>query len=737
MRGRHAGGSVLLGLGLVLAALSCDDEGDRTAIDPLTRGDDPSAGAPCVPGQTRACDGACPGGASGYQVCSDGGSSYGGCVCSPGTLITSDRFDIDRAALGNHRLVPIEAFDDDLPLNTPGRPLQGSANIGAACAVDDDCVRGLICFDVTDGLAIGGPAGGYCTRPCAATAECEQLEAASLCGTLGGQPLCIRLCEAGPLGADEVKCLGREDLTCTSLTALGSQPPSDRPDLGICTPRCQSDQSCDGLRCDRASGFCSAFPATERFPIGAPCTAGAQCQGGICFAASPEVERVCTAFCTLGAPGCGFDGDESTIEAGCVLPQIPGETSGDRGLCLELCDTAADCQQAEATCVAQPQDGRAGVCVKQIGAGEPPPDPPVPSDAENIGMPCQNDADCAGNLRCLTAQSDPFGVGGGPAGGYCSMPCDGPDQCPGDGVCATLTASGGALCLRGGCIEGAPNSCGRTQVECVDIGVPVCLPACTSDEGCGDRVCNGGLCSEAPVAECSTDTDCEDGEVCDVPNGSCEPAPEPTCSADSECEADEICDVPSGECVAAPPPPCTSDAQCATGEACDVQSGECVALPPTECTADADCATGLLCDLIIGECFVPEPEPCLSDSECPGQVCNPSSGECIAAPAIPIGGACSDDLDCAAEVCPTLGGSSFCSGVCALGTPVGCEPYGSEAFCLLPLPNNPGIGLCLGLCNTSADCAQPSYDCVPLNGTLNGKTGACLPPPPPAPAPAP
>ncbi|MET0413834.1 MAG: hypothetical protein ABW217_21170 [Polyangiaceae bacterium] len=737
MRGRHAGGSVLLGLGLVLAALSCDDQRDPSAVDPLTGGDDPSAGTTCVPGQTRACAGACPGGASGYQVCSDEGSSYGSCVCSPGALVTSDRFDIDRDAVGSNRLLPIESFDDDLPLNTPGQPLQGSASIGASCGSDDDCARGLICFDLSDGLALGGPAGGYCTRPCAVTAECEQFAAASLCGTLAGQPLCLRLCEAGALEADEVKCLGREDLTCTSLSALGSQPPSDRPALGICTPRCQSDESCDGQRCDLASGFCSAIPATERLPIGAACTGGAQCQGGICFGPSPDAERVCTAFCTLGTPGCGFDGNESTIEAGCVLAQVPGESDGDRGLCLELCDTAADCQQADATCLtSQPQDGRAGVCVKQVGAGEPPPPPPDPDDAENLGKACQSDGDCGGNLDCLTADGDPFGVGGGPAGGYCSMPCAGPDECPGDGVCATIEANGGGLCLRG-CVEGVPADCARSQVECVDIGVPVCLPSCTSDEGCGDRVCDGGLCVDAPEPECSSDTDCTSGEVCDLASDTCQPAPEPGCTSDGDCDEGELCDVTSGECVAAPPTPCTSDAACATGQTCDTATGSCVTAPPAACTADADCAPGLLCDLIVGECFTPEPEPCLSDSECPGQVCNPSSGACIAAPAIPIGGACTDDLDCAAEVCPTLGGSSFCSGVCALGTPVGCEPYGSDAFCLLPIPNNPGIGLCLGLCNTPADCAQPSYDCVPLNGTLNGRTGACLPPPPPPAAPAP
>lgn len=687
MRGRHAGGSILLGLGLVLAAISCDQQ-DTSPLAPLTPGDDPSASVSCVPGQTRDCTIACPPGTKGYQVCSDEGSSYGGCVCSSGALLPSSRFSVDRSALGDNRLLPIEAFDDHLPLNTPGRPLQGAASVGAACAADDDCSSGLICFDVTDGLSIGGPAGGYCTRPCSTPEQCEQLDLGSTCGTLAGQPLCIRLCEAGPLAAGEVKCLGREDLTCLSLEGIGEPPPSDRPDLGLCTPRCQSDEACGGdPRCDLASGLCTVLPATARLPVGSPCTTGADCQGGICFAPFPGTERVCSAFCTLGVPGCGFDGNEPTIDAGCAFPVVPDETDGDRGACLELCDADADCAQPNATCVQGAAiDGRTGVCVKQVGAGQPPPPPPPPPDpvtGSDLGKPCGRNSDCGGDLACLASDSNPFGAGlGGPAEGYCSKPCDAVDECPEDGVCVSLTA-GGAICLRA-CEAATPGSCGRETAQCADIGVDVCLPDCTSSEGCGARVC--------------------DPEV--------------------------------GLCVDALPPECSSDAECDEGEQCDVASGECVTASPA-CATDAECATGQLCDTILGRCFVPEPEPCVSNAECPDQVCNPSSGECIPAPAIPIGGACVEDLDCAAEVCPTLAGSSFCSGVCALGTPVGCEPYGADAFCLLPLPNNPGIGLCLELCNTPADCAQPEYICTPLDGEINGNTGACLPPPPAQPPAAP
>jgi hypothetical protein len=732
MRQRHAGSSMVLGLGLVLAAMSCDGERDVSEINPLEAAAGAGSAGGCVPGQIRACEGVCGPGSDGYQVCASDGASYGDCVCPPSSTIGSDRFDIDRRAAGGIRLLPIASLDDDLPLNTPGNPLQGSATIGASCGRDDDCAGGLICFDIGDGLAIGGPAGGYCTRPCNSAAQCEQVDRASACGALAGQNLCIRLCEAGEVDPGDVKCLGREDLTCLSLNALGDTPPADRPELGICAPRCQSDAACDGLRCDPRSGFCTIFPGSESLPIGATCTAGAQCEGGVCFAPSNQAERFCSAFCTLGAPGCGFDGSDTKPGAGCVLPQIQGESSGDQGLCVELCDSAGDCLEEGSVCAEGPHDGRSGVCVKQAGSGDPPPPPPAPSDAQNLGKRCEVDADCAGNLLCLTAASDPFGAGGGPAGGYCSMPCQGNTDCPVTGLCARTPADDG-LCLRT-CVIDGPGECGgRADVACIDIGAPACLPACNSDEGCGDRRCDiaGGLCVDAPEPECAADADCAPGTICDTANGECVPAPDPGCSVDTDCASGEICDTETAECVAAPPSSCTTDADCVAPQRCDLDTAACITPPPPPCVADTDCAATEVCNTATGQCILAPPTSCTTDADCPGRVCNPSSLVCIDAPAIPIGGACSDDAECAGEFCASIRSSLFCSGFCLLGSPIGCEPYGSEAFCLIPVQDE--IGACLELCNTGADCAQPGYVCTALTNPINAHTGACLPPPLPAP----
>jgi hypothetical protein len=733
MKHRHAGGSILLGLVLVLAASSCDERRDVSELDALHAGasGEPSDAMRCVPGQTRSCTGVCAEPSSGYQICAPDGAAYGACTCPPSSVIDGGLFDVNRGAVGGITILPTAVPDDDLPLNTPGNALQGSAGVGAICADDDDCAGGLICFDISDGLGIGGPAGGYCTRPCNSATQCEQVDDRSACGTLAGQNLCIRLCDAGELGAGEVKCLGRDDLTCVSLTALGDTPPRDQPNLGICGPRCQSDAACGGLNCDLASGFCSIFES-QRLPIGSACTSGAECEGGICFALSAQAQRVCSAFCTLGAPGCGFDGSESRADAGCVIPQVPNESPGDRGLCLELCDSPADCSQTGSLCAEGPQDGRAGVCVKQAATGGPPPDdgeeppPPDPADAANLGNPCASDSDCGGNLLCLTPDGDPFGLGGGPAEGYCSAPCLGSANCPGSGSVCVGAAGDGGLCLRG-CELGVQDDCGgRGNVRCGDIGggLGTCLPQCASDAACGERRCDvqRGLCVDA--LECSSDADCDDG-ICDLESGACVPA-SPGCTADADCASGQLCNTATGEC-AAPPANCTTDADCAPEQLCNIETGACVALEPPACTTDADCAPEQLCDVETGSCAA---APCVTDADCPGQLCNPSSGACIPAPAIPIGGACTDDTQCVAELCAPLGGSTFCSGFCLLGSVVGCEPYGSDAFCLYPVQDD--IGACLELCNTAADCVQAGYRCLALTNPVNGHTGACLPPVPPS-----
>jgi hypothetical protein len=243
----------------------------------------------------------------------------------------------------------------------------------------------------------------------------------------------------------------------------------------------------------------------------------------------------------------------------------------------------------------------------------------------------------------------------------------------------------------------------------------------------------GGYCS----AECGLGNPCPAaGDQClTFPDGSfclrgCTPGADEDCGprGDAFCVVLDPDRPADGTCVAL----CASDAECGA-RICDPNLGLCVDAPVPECAQDEDCASPEICQ--SGSCVAvsePEPEPeCASDGDCPGGVCNPSTSACIAAPAIPVGGACNVNADCAGDLCVTLAGSKSCSAACLWGTDQGCEPYGIDAFCVLPLPPpDDDLGVCTELCNTAADCAQAGYECVDIGVTISGRTGTCLPPAP-------
>jgi hypothetical protein len=278
-----------------------------------------------------------------------------------------------------------------------------------------------------------------------------------------------------------------------------------------------------------------------------------------------------------------------------------------------------------------------------------------------IGNSCSADDDCGSGFTCLTTDDDAFGLGGGFAGGYCTATCT--ETCAPGAVC--VGPEGAGRCLR----ECSPapagdDDCGdRDELICIPFqDTPTrgfCLPDCNAGGTCGERSCDPdlGVCVAPPVPECAQDEDCLNAEVCQ-----------------------------SGNCVAAQPPApeCSSDADCGSGTC---QSGACV---DAACSLDADCAEG---------------------------VCDPELAACIAAPAVPIGGACSADSDCAGEICLSLdgGATQLCTAGCLFNSSVGCEAYGTDAFCALSAglaPPDDDIGICLQLCATSADCNQPGYRCL-------------------------
>jgi hypothetical protein len=686
----RAGGWFSLSAGLVLGASSCEGKNDISEITGLER-PDPSAGVAeaggCVPGQTLPCAWACGAFGSGYQVCAADGRSYGECLCSPAPDIGS----MSLSPEGSVTVIPPRVRPDGAgSLGASGGPVLTAARIGTRCEVSDDCGGGLDCLsEASNAFGSGGPAGGYCTMGCADSADCSAVDRTSTCAVIAGRSICLRSCQSQDPAEGEAKCLDRPELTCLSSAASGDEEPSGEPQFGICAPRCQSDAACGGRLCDLASGLCTDTRRPGAAP-GAACAEPAVCASGLCLGATAESPGLCSSFCTLGVPGCGYDGSEAVIGAACLLAQVPGEGEGDSGLCFALCDLDSECSGEGFLCVPEPaaaESGRSGVCLPAsfVAPEEPPVEPENPGQpATGLGGPCEQDGDCTGGFTCLAASSDPFGDPGGPAGGYCSQTCEGNEDCPASGVC--LVTPGGGYCFAA-CTPEASGACGgRADVQCLLVDTQAaCLPVCDTGASCGER-------------------------SCDIGRGLCVDAPEPSCTSDADC-VEGSCDLATGECVAAPLP-CTSDADCAEGS-CDLATSLCVSVA------------------------------CSLDDECGAQVCDAIAGSCIAAPPTPIGAACTDDIQCTGEaasaddprLCLPLVDSAFCSAVCLVGTPFGCEAYGTDAFCVLPVEED--VGLCLELCNTPDECEQAGYECADVGTEINGRSGVCFPPPAPEATPAP
>jgi len=128
--------------------------------------------------------------------------------------------------------------------------------------------------------------------------------------------------------------------------------------LFSCVPLCVTDADCGTRKCEAASGLCVDAPMPGK-AIGAGCTvtrgmSNTECAGGLCLPiqAIPDggttAPGICTALCRLGTQeACNFR--ITAIDAGppvgaCIFPwSDTGYNTGDLGLCLQLCDTTADC----------------------------------------------------------------------------------------------------------------------------------------------------------------------------------------------------------------------------------------------------------------------------------------------------------------------------------------------------------------------------------------------------------
>lgn len=287
----------------------------------------------------------------------------------------------------------------------------------------------------------------------------------------------------------------------------------------------------------------------QEFLDGTSCEVDAQCLGGRCLT---EDEGYPNGYCTTA--GCRRSGCTG-FRARCF--RIEGEVSGTQTACFRKCGSDGDCERA----------GEGYECVQKRGISIClPPDVTDARPQGSIGAACERNGECNGEESdCLRNFR----------GGYCSkLDCKGDEDCPGDGVCASLSAQSEEAEAR-----------------------PACLLPCESDDECR----RGYGCAELDGTSVCVDSSEVPGLETEPANPEGDDDGEP-CESDLECKG-ERCIVereeseqgdytayPGGYCST---PDCSSDEDC-FGEATCVQRARSASCMAT-CESDGDCRDGYRC----------------------------------------------------------------------------------------------------------------------------------------------
>ena len=289
-----------------------------------------------------------------------------------------------------------------------------SAFLGLACRADAECGPEGKCIQVTDndGFIGGGPAGGYCTKPCENNTECgignvclyNEAEGFGECflGCVFGDPALESLDQE----LDPSKCHGREDARCLRL--------EDGTEL--CVPTCGVDSECDGRVCDPRFAVCVDDPNTGK-AIGEKCdpeAATPEC-AGTCLpigTSDPDVvATMCSSPCAIGGIVEGGN-DCGGLDKGVCIFSYTGTGVGDNAFCGQSCTSQDDCQVPAFFCFNI--NASVGVC--------------LPGDACTSSGQCDfNDAECIETKLgsfCMspsyplgTLEPEPTGGAGGTGGG--------------------------------------------------------------------------------------------------------------------------------------------------------------------------------------------------------------------------------------------------------------------------------------------------------------------------------
>ena len=255
--------------------------------------------------------------------------------------------------------------------------------LGGTCVTDSDCGVGLkCCTPISADFGSGGPARGYCSRPCTQESDCTVLAPDAQCINLGGgKAVCLEGCNP----TSSSTCHGRYDSLCLPLSPTGVDGGSGAP-VNACIPFCASDNDCAGLKCDLHTGLCTPTP-TSGDPIGSSCNPQATTDPcvGFCMGVDPNsIQGSCTALCsagTLGQPGaCGSDPTQGSPQDAACLFHAPFAGGGGVGMCGQLCNCDSECHGNGDVCESRASGGvsnpsvfatafkKAGLCVPGTGA---------------------------------------------------------------------------------------------------------------------------------------------------------------------------------------------------------------------------------------------------------------------------------------------------------------------------------------------------------------------------------
>ncbi|MEM6532200.1 MAG: S8 family serine peptidase [Myxococcota bacterium] len=250
---------------------------------------------------------------------------------------------------------------------------------------------------------------------------------------------------------------------CTSSCATGECTPISN-DLSVCTDG--NDVACplcgDRIACD-SDALCVTFSTFALSLCTQECSSANDCPlGFFCTQLTGTSRRACAPLsfsCSAFGPGAGSRCDGES----CAL----GNVCLNDGMCYALCDTAADCEDAE-SCV--DDGGVLSYCECQCDS------------SAGCDNDCVCDRDC--QLTCQCDESDACDPG---------CPCD--DDCAASCTCDIV----GGTCDIGCACD--PDCAG----QCFCDGTPECDADCVCDDDCAACSCNS---TSSCDAGCDCDPDC-------------------------------------------------------------------------------------------------------------------------------------------------------------------------------------------------------------------------------------